>query len=370
MSDVELRAVEKSFTDAKGHSTAVLHGVNIMAPSGKFVVLLGPSGCGKSTSLRIIAGLEQATAGEVLIDGQRVNDIPAAKRDVAMVFQNYALYPHLSVMENIVFGLRVRKVDKKTRERQGREAAEKVGLTPFLDRRPSQLSGGQRQRAALARALVSDAKVVLMDEPLSNLDAKLRHQMRIELRALQRDLALTVIYVTHDQVEAMTMADHVVVMRDGDVAQAASPVDLYVDPADAGVAAFIGSPPMNLLPVEARDGELVVPGSEARWPVSVGGSSKELLLGVRPETLSLTERTGAATFAGRVRTTEILGAETLLTVEVTPEHSVVARMPGIVRVDEGARVVLQADPDQLRFFDRDTRLRIPMAELVEPGGGR
>ncbi len=357
MSDVELRDVTKSFPDGKGGVTDVLHGVDIAARSGQFVVLLGPSGCGKSTSLRIIAGLEAATTGEVLIDGQRVNDVPAARRHIAMVFQNYALYPHLSVLENIIFGLRVRKVSRSERETRGREAAATVGLEPYLERRPSQLSGGQRQRAALARALVSDAKVVLMDEPLSNLDARLRHQMRIELRALQRDLGLTVIYVTHDQVEAMTMADHVVVMRDGDIAQAASPVDLYTDPADTEVASFIGSPPMNLLSASAHAGRLQVVGSRQPWELSLDGRER-VTIGVRPESLAVGSD-GVLGLHGTVDSSEILGAETLITLHTPTGDSVVAKLPGIVHLDRGDPVELSTRPESLRFFDADSGLALP-----------
>ncbi|GAA1136066.1 ABC transporter ATP-binding protein [Ornithinicoccus hortensis] len=352
MSEVQLRGVTKSFPDSHGGRTDVLHGVDIVAPEGQFVVLLGPSGCGKSTSLRIIAGLESATGGDVLIDGQRVNDVPAAKRRIAMVFQNYALYPHLSVLENIVFGLRVRKVPKRQRQERGLEAARKVGLDPYLDRKPSQLSGGQRQRAALARALVSDSKVVLMDEPLSNLDAKLRHQMRIELRNLQRDLGLTVIYVTHDQVEAMTMADHVVVMREGSVAQAAAPIDLYTEPADTEVASFIGSPPMNLLPGTSDGTNLRVAGSPSPWSLQARVPS-EVTVGIRPESLAV-DGSGPLEFHGRVRTSEMLGAETLLTLLTDTGEQFVARIPGIVRATEGDQVRLTTTPQELRFFDAAT----------------
>ncbi|ANS77875.1 Maltose maltodextrin transport ATP-binding protein malK [Serinicoccus hydrothermalis] len=352
MSEVQLSGVTKSFPDGHGGRTDVLHGVDILAPSGEFVVLLGPSGCGKSTSLRIIAGLESATGGDVLIDGERVNDVPAAKRSIAMVFQNYALYPHLSVMENIVFGLRVRRVGRAERQERGLEAARKVGLEAYLDRKPSQLSGGQRQRAALARALVSDAKVVLMDEPLSNLDAKLRHQMRIELRTLQRELGLTVIYVTHDQVEAMTMADHVVVMRDGFVAQAAAPVDLYTEPADTDVASFIGSPPMNLLPARGSDAGLTVSGHPRPWSLDAPVDT-DVVVGIRPESLAL-DGTGPLEVLGRVRTAEVLGAETLLTLEGPGGDTFVARLPGISRIGTGTDVRLTTTPDDLRFFDPRT----------------
>ncbi len=351
MSDVELRGVTKVFPDGHGGQTEVFKGVDIVAPSGQFVVLLGPSGCGKSTSLRIIAGLESATSGDVLIGGERVNDVPAAKRKIAMVFQNYALYPHLTVLENIVFGLRVRKVPKRERLEKAHRAAETVGLTDYLQRKPAQLSGGQRQRAALARALVSDARVVLMDEPLSNLDAKLRQQMRIELRALQQELGLTVIYVTHDQVEAMTMADHVVVMRKGEVAQAAAPVDLYTDPADTEVASFIGSPPMNLLPARPVDGGLEVSGAVGTWPVPSG--DRPVVVGVRPEALSV-DGAGSLRLAGVVDSTEILGAETLVTLHAADGQSLVARLPGIVRLDKGSPVQLTTDPSHLRFFDAET----------------
>ena len=348
MSEVELRGVTKSFPDGHGGRTDVLHGVDIHAPSGQFVVLLGPSGCGKSTSLRIIAGLESATAGDVLIDGKRVNDVPAAKRRIAMVFQNYALYPHLSVLENIVFGLRVRRVPRARRQEMGVAAARKVGLEPYLDRKPSQLSGGQRQRAALARALVSDSKVVLMDEPLSNLDAKLRHQMRIELRSLQQDLGLTVIYVTHDQVEAMTMADHVVVMREGSVAQAAAPIDLYTEPADTDVASFIGSPPMNLLPALGGQDGLTVSGS-APWALP-GPTPTELVVGVRPESLTI-DGSGPLELQGYVTAVEMLGAETLLTCSSQGGDTFVARLPGVVRIETGQVVRLTTSPEDLRFFD-------------------
>ncbi|ACQ81090.1 ABC transporter related [Beutenbergia cavernae DSM 12333] len=366
MSDVELRAVVKTFPDPGAGETTVLHGIDIRAGSGQFVVLLGPSGCGKSTSLRIVAGLESATSGDVLIEGVRVNEVPAAKRHIAMVFQNYALYPHLTVLENIVFGLRVRKVPKAEREAKARDAAERVGLEAYLKRRPSQLSGGQRQRTALARALVSDAKVVLMDEPLSNLDARLRHQMRVELRELQRSLGLTVLYVTHDQVEAMTMADHVVVMRDGNVAQAASPVDLYTDPADAGVAAFIGSPPMNLLPGRLDEAGLRLAGDGAGLPIPTavathGLADGRLTVGVRPESLALTDD-AAAPLAGTVRLSEILGAETLLTVDLAPGEQVVARLPGIVRVADGAHVRLAVAHDDVRYFDHTSGRRLAGAD--------
>jgi len=359
MSEVELRSVQKTFSDGKTGETAVLQNVNLRVRSGEFAVLLGPSGCGKSTSLRIIAGLELATSGDVLIDGRRVNETPASRRGIAMVFQNYALYPHLTVLENIVFGLRVRRTPKAERERRGREAAEKLGLTAYLNRKPAQLSGGQRQRAALGRALVTDAKVVLMDEPLSNLDAKLRHQMRIELRTLQQELGLTVVYVTHDQVEAMTMADHVVVMRAGRIVQAADPVTLYREPADAEVAAFIGSPPMNIIQASRNERGVEIDGVAQRVAVDVaarvGGA---LMVGIRPESLRLDPVPGGIELISRIRMIEVLGAETLLTVDLSGGQSLVTRLPGIVPATVGENVRLHAHPDDLHFFDNDSGLRL------------
>ena len=337
MSSVELRQITKSFVDATGRRTEVLHGVDITAEAGEFLVLLGPSGCGKSTSLRILAGLEDADGGDIVIDGKRVNDTPAAERQIAMVFQNYALYPHLTVLENIVFGLRVRKVKKTERERRARDAAELLGLTEQLHKRPAEMSGGQRQRVALGRALVSGTRIVLMDEPLSNLDAKLRAQMRVELRALQRELGLTVIYVTHDQVEAMTMADRVVVMRGGRVEQAASPVELYREPATSAVASFIGSPPMNLLPGRvAADGiVLSLAGRELSLPLRVEERAvTELEVGIRPEDVHLDG--DGTVLTGTVLSVELLGAETLIGLDVGASTPIVVRAPGLVPCEVGA----------------------------------
>ena len=360
MSSVELRGITKAFENAKGHATPVLHGVNITAGAGEFLVLLGPSGCGKSTSLRILAGLEHADDGDVLIDGQRVNDVAAAQRRIAMVFQNYALYPHLNVLENIVFGLRVRKVKKAEREAKARETAEMLGLQDHLGRRPAELSGGQRQRVALGRALVSGTKILLMDEPLSNLDAKLRAQMRVELRALQRQLELTVIYVTHDQVEAMTMADRVVVMRDGVVEQDATPIDLYREPATVNVASFIGSPPMNLLrarvvpeglDVDVASGQCIIPAAVEE------GAVAEVHVGIRPEDVRL-DGTGDVTITGRVLATELLGAETLVTLELGHGEPFVVRAPGLVPLEPGARMMVAFSLQDARVFARSTGQRV------------
>src|SRR6478735_8729205 len=268
MSSIQLVAVAKRWGD-----TTALENIDLEIASGSFCVLLGPSGCGKSTTLRIIAGLETATSGQVLIDGRDVTALPPAERGIAMVFQNYALFPHLSVSDNITFGLSVRKVPAAQVASRLREASALLGLGGLMDRKPSQLSGGQQQRVALGRALVAQAKVCLMDEPLSNLDAQLRQDMRRELRQLQQRLGLTVVYVTHDQAEAMSMADQVVLLYRGRIEQAATPRELYAQPATTFAAAFIGTPSMNLLRLDGSHiaGSRVPAGRAAQW------------LGVRPE---------------------------------------------------------------------------------------
>jgi len=333
MSSVELIGVAKSW----GESTA-LHDVNLVIDKASFCVLLGPSGCGKSTTLRIIAGLEFATAGQVLIDGNDVTALPPAQRGIAMVFQNYALFPHLSVADNIGFGLSVRKVPAKDRERRVQEAAALLGLSGLLERKPSQLSGGQQQRVALGRALVAQAKVCLMDEPLSNLDAQLRQDMRRELRELQRQLGLTVIYVTHDQTEAMSMADQVVLLSGGRVEQAGPPRALYARPATTFAARFIGTPPMNLLALDA--------GRIAGSDISAGVSAA--MLGIRPEAVRLAgpgEGVDAV-----VRTTEYLGADLVLHCAVGSE-SLLVRTDGQHQVQAGTPVRLAWHADDAHGFD-------------------
>ena len=284
MSSVTIRAVKKKYG-----STDVLHGIDLDIQDQEFVVLVGPSGCGKSTLLRMIAGLETLTSGDILIGDRVVNDVPAKSRDIAMVFQNYALYPHMSVYENMSFSLRLRKQSKEMIDTKVREAASILNLSSFLDRSPRQLSGGQRQRVAMGRALVRDAQVFLFDEPLSNLDAKLRVVMRTEIKALHQRLRTTSVYVTHDQIEAMTMADRIVVMNAGRIEQIGSPLELYDTPANLFVADFIGSPSMNVVRgtlrvgdgktwVEAEDGQrLPVPASHS------GHVGKKVVFGIRPE---------------------------------------------------------------------------------------
>ncbi|MFF2659052.1 ABC transporter ATP-binding protein [Kitasatospora sp. NPDC058032] len=378
MPDVVLERISKTYQGARGVRHQALTGIDFTVPSGEFAALLGPSGCGKSTTLRIVAGLERADEGDLRIGGRSVNRVPAADRGLAMVFQNYALFPHLSVAENILFGLKSRRVPRAERNARLAEAARQLRLTEQLNRRPAQLSGGQRQRVALGRAMVSGAELVLMDEPLSNLDARLRADMRTELRELQQRLGLTVLYVTHDQVEAMTMADRVIVMREGGIDQIAAPEELYARPASVRVASFIGSPPMNLLDVR-RDGAWLVldqgdgkgegKGESGDDAVRIEASAllkglpdelpEELVLGVRPE--DLVPGPGELTLpAVRIRD-ELLGADRLIAFRVGT-RTVQVR----VRADEhrpgGDR--LGARFSACHLFDRRTGDRLDARRLV------
>jgi sn-glycerol 3-phosphate transport system ATP-binding protein len=336
MSDVHLNAVVKNWGTTRAVDRVSLH-VN----SGELVALLGPSGCGKSTTLRLIAGLEAADEGEIHIGGRDVTRLPPAQRGVAMVFQSYALFPHLTVAENIVFGLQVRRVPVAERKRRLDAAAELLGLGALLDRRPAQLSGGQRQRVALGRAIVAEAAVCLMDEPLSNLDAQLRQQMRQEIRALQQRLGMTLIYVTHDQTEAMTMADKVVLMRAGRIEQHGSPAELYERPASTFVAGFIGCPAMNLLP-----------GAAAR----AGDPADSILIGVRPEHIALCEP--GRGLPAQLETIEYLGAESMLICRHDDAHRITVRMPGRVTAGIGERVGLVWPTDAEHRFARDHGRRV------------
>ena len=334
MSTIQLEGVAKSWG-----STTALQAIDLSIPSGAFCVLLGPSGCGKSTTLRIIAGLEQASAGRVRIGGQDVTDLPPAERGIAMVFQNYALFPHLSVAENIGFGLSVRKVPKAEAARRLHDAAGLLGLSHLLDRKPGQLSGGQQQRVALGRALVAQAHVCLMDEPLSNLDAQLRQEMRAELRELQQRLGLTVVYVTHDQAEAMSMADQVVLLHQGRVEQCATPRALYAQPATTFAARFIGTPAMNL--VQLQDGAIA--GSSVRLPAPTGAA----WLGLRPEAVALS---GEARVPAQVVGLEYLGADVVLRCQVGSEQ-ITVRAPGQQAVQAGQTLSLAWPPQAMHFFD-------------------
>jgi multiple sugar transport system ATP-binding protein len=338
MGEVALRDVRKSFGKVD-----VIKGVDLDIHDREFVVFVGPSGCGKSTLLRLVAGLEDITSGDLIFDGQKVNDLSPAERGIAMVFQSYALYPHMSVKENMMFGLKLAKLGQEEAERRVAEAARILQLEALLDRKPKQLSGGQRQRVAIGRAIVRDPKIFLFDEPLSNLDAALRVQMRIEIAKLHHDMDTTMIYVTHDQVEAMTLADKIVVLRAGIVEQVGSPLELYNHPDNLFVAGFIGSPKMNFLPVDiARAGDngitVKLPdGADYTVPVAADGAApgNKATLGVRPEHL-VVGHAGDGRVTGKAIAVEHLGGETWVYLDVGQEEPLVVKAPGDtpIRVDE------------------------------------
>jgi multiple sugar transport system ATP-binding protein len=339
--------------------------VNLNIRDKEFVVLVGPSGCGKTTTLRMVAGLEEITAGEIAIGDRVVNDLPPKDRDIAMVFQNYALYPHMTVYDNMAFGLKMRKFAKAEIEKRVQEAADLLGIRELLKRKPRQLSGGQRQRVAVGRAIVRHPQVFLFDEPLSNLDAKLRVQMRVELKRLHDRLETTAIYVTHDQVEAMTLGDRVVVMKDGWIQQVGEPLELYGRPANKFVAGFIGSPAMNFAEgvIAEESGSLTVsnPGLRLAVPASRAErlrayKGQTVTIGVRPEDIHLTSdsRNG---FDAVVDVVEPLGSEILLDVKVGP-HVMVARVDPSVRAKIHETVRLTIEPERVHFFDLKTEAAI------------
>ncbi len=347
MAEVRICEVRKSYGSAP-----IIQGVSIEIPDGQFVVLVGPSGCGKSTLLRMIAGLEEITSGEIWVGPRVVNNVPAKDRDIAMVFQNYALYPHLSVAENLGFSLALRRVKKPAIQATVERAAEILGLTALLDRYPRQLSGGQRQRVAMGRAIVRDPQVFLFDEPLSNLDAKLRAAMRTEIKELQQRLKSTAIYVTHDQVEAMTMADQIVVMRDGRVEQAGTPLELYDQPVNQFVAGFIGLPAMNFLPAEITNEGLRLPCQVLLpLPETMPGVSGPVLYGVRPEHLQVVGEAQQGLFlCGTVAVVEPTGSETTVTVDCEGNR-VTAMIRERVKLSRGEVLRLKPAPRAGHLFD-------------------
>jgi sn-glycerol 3-phosphate transport system ATP-binding protein len=340
-------------------STTAVDDVSFETDVGSFLVLLGPSGCGKSTTLRLIAGLEQVSSGKIFIGGEEVTDLAPAKRRIAMVFQSYALFPHLTVSENILFGLRVRKTPASERSRRLDRVASLLGLGALLGRKPSQLSGGQQQRVALGRAIIAETPVCLMDEPLSNLDAQLRAEMRREIRALQQKLGVTMVYVTHDQSEAMSMADKVILMREGKVEQAAVPVRLYARPATVFAARFIGTPPMNIITLEVAGGTTTIANSEAQiLPTPI----EALLLGIRPEDVIIAGKGISA----RVINIEYLGADTVVTCAVGSQF-VTARVAGKAALTPGENIHLALPPDKLHFFDAaNGRRRDEVSAIATP----
>ena len=359
MSAIAAQNLGKHWTTAAGRVRAV-DGVSFDFAPGTLNVLLGPSGCGKSTTLRLIAGLETADEGSIGIGGHDVTRLPPAARNIAMVFQSYALFPHLTVAQNITFGLEVRKVGADERKRRLARVAELLGLAELLERKPSQLSGGQQQRVALGRAIIAEAPVCLMDEPLSNLDAQLRAEMRQEIRALQRKLGITMVYVTHDQVEAMSMADRVVLLNAGRIEQNGTPVELYESPANAFVARFIGTPPMNLLRLAAARGGAVIEGTDgpAVLPAQCAGGR----LGVRPEHIDLALERGVPAI---VESLEYLGGDSLVACRVGSQ-SVAVRVPGSVGLHAGDAAWLRWAPGAQHYFDASgARARVPEPATAE-----
>jgi multiple sugar transport system ATP-binding protein len=349
---LELRGVRKSF-----QSVEVIHGVDLTVESGAFTVFVGPSGCGKSTLLRMIAGLEDLSEGQILLDGSRCDHLLPSSRGMAMVFQSYALYPHMSVRENLRFGLVCQKVPKAEIGTRIARAADILQIAHLLDRQPSQLSGGQSQRVAIGRAIVKEPKAFLFDEPLSNLDAELRVKMRSEIAALHRRLGATMIYVTHDQVEAMTMADTIVVLREGIVEQVGSPIELYMRPRNRFVACFLGAPQMNLLAADAvaagtQGLELAVDQGRARIAADVvaaeGSSEAPLVAGLRPEHLAPAE---AGPLAARVETSEILGAETIIHCVLQSGERLTSSVRGLQRLRPGEPIRFRIDPAEVHVFD-------------------
>ena len=348
MASVTLNEITKRW----GDFTAVDQ-VSLEVRDQEFMVLLGPSGCGKTTTMRMVAGLEEPSEGEIFIGKKMVNDELPKDRDVAMVFQNYGLYPHMSVYENIRYPLKVRKVDKSLHAEQVRIAAEKVQLGHLLKRRPRELSGGQRQRVALARAIVRTPTVFLMDEPLSNLDAKLRVNMRAELKHLQHELKITTIYVTHDQIEAMTLADRVAVMNEGVISQLDTPERIYNDPANLFVAGFIGSPSMNLISGKMREGSF----EHGEFSITLTrGDHEQCVLGIRPEDMEIT-RPGDGIFSAKVYSFELTGESTLITVILGNER-IIVRGPKDYRVEIDEQIGILLNPENCFLFDSETRQRI------------
>lgn len=347
MAKIVLNNVRKTY----GGNIEAIKGVSLTIEDGELAVLVGPSGCGKSTLLRMIAGLESITSGEISIGERVVNALEPSERDIAMVFQNYALYPHMTVRQNLAYGLKNRNTPKAEIERRIDEAAKALEIAPFLDRKPRQLSGGQRQRVAMGRAIVREPAAFLFDEPLSNLDAKLRVQMRVEIKRLQRSLATTSVYVTHDQMEAMTLADRLVVLNGGRIEQVGAPIDLYEKPASAFVATFIGSPSMNLISCRPED------AARGHWSFSdnLRVPQSAATLGVRPENLTLADEAGAFDFTASVRVgaVELVGAESYVHGTLDDGQMVVFRVPGRAHIEIDDTLRIGARRDSLHFFAAD-----------------
>ena len=375
MATVELKNINKIYDN----NVQAVFDFNLKIKDREFIVFVGPSGCGKTTTLRMVAGLEEITSGQLLIDDEVMNDVAPKDRNIAMVFQSYALYPHMTVYDNMAFGLKLRKFSRDEIDRRVQNAAEKLGLKPYLDRKPAALSGGQRQRVALGRAIVRDAKVFLMDEPLSNLDAKLRVQMRSELIKIHESLGTTTIYVTHDQIEAMTMASRIVVMKDGWIQQIGAPKDIYDNPANVFVGGFIGTPPMNF--INGRVGEdgvfecgnqkfgvvrLAVPEKQLALLKEKNFIDKDIILGIRPEAVFDSEEDMEKypqwVVERKVDVSELLGAESQITVKLPGTdragQNLTAKVPARVDVHMGDTIRLALNMNKCHFFDPETQVRI------------
>ena len=375
MATVELKNINKIYDN----NVQAVFDFNLKIKDREFIVFVGPSGCGKTTTLRMVAGLEEITSGQLLIDDEVMNDVAPKDRNIAMVFQSYALYPHMTVYDNMAFGLKLRKFSRDEIDRRVQNAAEKLGLKPYLDRKPAALSGGQRQRVALGRAIVRDAKVFLMDEPLSNLDAKLRVQMRSELIKIHESLGTTTIYVTHDQIEAMTMASRIVVMKDGWIQQIGAPKDIYDNPANVFVGGFIGTPPMNF--INGRVGEdgifecgnqkfgvvrLAVPEKQLALLKEKNFIEKDIILGIRPEAVFDSEEDMEKypqwAVERKVDVSELLGAESQITVKLPGTdragQNLTAKVPARVDVHMGDTIRLALNMNKCHFFDPETQVRI------------
>ena len=378
MATVELKNINKIYDN----NVQAVFDFNLKIKDREFIVFVGPSGCGKSTTLRMVAGLEEITSGQLLIDDEVMNDVATKDRNIAMVFQTYALYPHMTVYDNMAFGLKLRKFSRDEIDRRVRSAAETLGLKPYLDRKPKALSGGQRQRVALGRAIVRDAKVFLMDEPLSNLDAKLRVQMRSELIRLHESLGTTTIYVTHDQIEAMTMANRIVVMKDGWVQQIGAPKDIYDNPNNMFVGGFIGTPPMNFIEgIVGEDGvfecgnnkygvfRLQVPEKQLNILKSEGYIGEPVILGIRPEDChdepEYIEKHPECKVEAKVEVSELLGAESQITVKFPSNEAagqmVIAKVKARTDVHTNDMFTMSLDMNKCHFFDPETELRIKPA---------
>ncbi|MCR5004799.1 MAG: sn-glycerol-3-phosphate ABC transporter ATP-binding protein UgpC [Clostridiales bacterium] len=369
MASLQLKNIKKTY----GNGITAVNDFNLDIADQEFIIFVGPSGCGKSTTLRMIAGLEEITEGELYIGDKLMNDVAPKDRDIAMVFQNYALYPHMTVYDNMAFGLKLRKTPKAEIEQRVKEAAKILEIEHLLDRKPKALSGGQRQRVAMGRAIVREPKVFLMDEPLSNLDAKLRVQMRVEIAKLHQRLKATIIYVTHDQVEAMTLGTRIVVMKDGIMQQVASPITLYNEPDNLFVAGFIGSPQMNFIDAVAqKEGndvylafsgqKVLLPAEKAQKLVDGGYIGKEVILGIRPEDIHATE-TSIARFpqdvvTADVNVTELLGADMHLYLIIGDDDNIVATVSARQQIKAGDRLKLAFDPAHIHIFDKETELTI------------